>query len=66
MLKGKIATLNDKGFGFIKIEGEEKDLFFHANDVENVDFNDLQVGDELEFERVDSDKGPKAESVRKV
>jgi len=31
MTQGTITRLTDKGFGFISREGEEKDLFFHAN-----------------------------------
>ena len=65
MQTGTIAGLNDKGFGFIKVEGQEKDLFFHANDVEG-EFNDLRQGDTVEFEMGSSDKGPKAENVRKA
>jgi cold shock CspA family protein len=30
-MTGTIKTLTDRGFGFIAREGEEKDLFFHAN-----------------------------------
>jgi hypothetical protein len=41
MQTGIIAALRE-GFGFIKIEGAEKDLFFHANELENVRFDDLR------------------------
>ncbi|MDZ4227081.1 MAG: cold shock domain-containing protein, partial [Patescibacteria group bacterium] len=36
MQEGTIARLTDKGFGFIKIEGQEKDLFFHSNELVGV------------------------------
>ncbi len=65
MQTGKIAVLKDKGFGFIKVEDGEKDIFFHANELQNVQFNDLQEGDEVEFEVVDGQKGPQATNVSK-
>ena len=67
MQKGKIARIMDgKGFGFIAIEGEERDLFFHANALQNVAFADLAEGDELEFEVEQGDKGPNAINVNRV
>jgi len=47
MEKGKIARLTDRGFGFISREGEQKDLFFHSNELQGVSFNDLREGDEV-------------------
>jgi CspA family cold shock protein len=66
MLKGKIARLMDKGYGFIAIEGEEKDLFFHANELQNVGFDDLREGDVVEFEKARGEKGPNAVKVSRV
>ena len=58
--------MDGKGFGFIKREDDSKDLFFHANSVEGVDFNSLRPDDEVEFEVEDSPKGPNAVNVRRV
>ena len=66
MNNGKIVRLTDKGFGFIAIEGEEKDLFFHANELQNVDYNDLREGDDVTFEMADGPKGPNAINVERV
>lgn len=66
MQKGKIAGLTGKGFGFIAIEGQEKDLFFHANELKNIAFNDLKEGDEVEFEVGEGQKGPNAVNVSKI
>ena len=66
MQTGKIARLTDRGFGFITREGEEKDLFFHSNELVDVQFNDLREGDELTFEVTEGPKGPSASQVRKA
>jgi len=50
MVKGTIRRLLDRGYGFIKTEQEE-DLFFHRNDLEGVEFNSLNEGQEVEFEK---------------
>ena len=65
-MKGTIKTKTDKGYGFIQIEGQEKDLFFHSNDLSEVTFDELQEGDEVEFNIVEGDKGQRAESVKRV
>jgi len=65
-MTGKIKTLTEKGFGFISREGETKDLFFHANDLSGTVFNELQVGDSVNFEVVEGDKGPSAKSVMRA
>ena len=49
MPRGTVARVMDRGFGFIKQEGGE-DIFFHSNDLEGVEFNSLQAGQEVEYE----------------
>ncbi|MBP6860371.1 MAG: cold shock domain-containing protein [Candidatus Pacebacteria bacterium] len=66
MQQGTIARVTDKGFGFIAIEGAEKDLFFHSNELVNVRFDDLREGDKVEFEVGESPKGPNAIKVSKI
>lgn len=64
MAKGTIRRLMDRGFGFIKSEQGE-DLFFHSDDVEGVEFNNLNKGQEVEFETSHSRDGrPKAVHVK--
>jgi CspA family cold shock protein len=54
----------DRGFGFIKRDGEEKDLFFHSNELaEGVDFDSLKEGDKVTFEVEEGQKGPNAVKV---
>lgn len=66
MTQGTIARIMDKGYGFIKVEGQEKDLFFHSNELQNAAFDDLQEGDNVEFEVTEGEKGPQAVNVSKV
>ena len=66
MQTGTIARLTDKGFGFIKREGQERDLFFHSNELVGVTFDELREGDQVSFEVADSPKGPNAIKVSKV
>lgn len=66
MQKGTVARLMEKGFGFIAIEGQDKDLFFHMNELQNVHFDDLKEGDSLEFEVVDGEKGQNAVNISKM
>ena len=66
MQEGTIARLTDKGFGFIKREGQEKDLFFHSNELVGVRFDELREGDTVSFEVADSPKGPNAIKVSRV
>ena len=66
MQTGTISRLTDKGFGFIKIEGAQKDLFFHSNELVGVTFDSLREGDKVQFEVGESPKGPNAVKVSKV
>lgn len=65
-MMGTIKRLNERGFGFIAPEDGSADLFFHSTGCVGVEFNDLREGDKVEFEVGQSDKGPKAENVRRA
>lgn len=66
MQEGIIARKTDRGFGFIKRAGEEKDLFFHSNELKGVTFDELREGDKVTFDVQDSPKGPNAVNVQKA
>lgn len=66
METGTIARVTDKGFGFIKREGEQKDLFFHANELVGITFNELREGDKVTFDIAESPKGLNAVKVSKA
>lgn len=57
-MKGSIKVLKE-GFGFIVSPDSKDDVFFHANNLENVEFNSLEVNQELEFEIGEGQNGKK-------
>lgn len=65
-MQGTIKKLTDKNFGFISQGNGQKDLFFHANELDGVSFSELREGDNVSFEVTDSPKGPAATQVRKA
>ncbi len=69
MSQGTVIKKNEKGFGFIKVDGlpeGSKDLFFHSNELQNISFDQLREGDKVSFEIGDSPKGPNALGVNKI
>lgn len=70
MATGTIKNLvGDRGFGFILPEGgstDGKDLFFHRSDVQGTTFEQLRVGQTVEYDLGrDQRRGtPKATNVR--
>lgn len=65
-MKGIINKKMEKGFGFIKLETGEKDVFFHSNSLVGVSFDELQEGDAVTFEVEQSEKGPNAINVQRA
>ncbi|MFA5051902.1 MAG: cold shock domain-containing protein [Patescibacteria group bacterium] len=65
-MNGTIKKLTDKNFGFITSEGQAKDLFFHANELQGITFSELHEGDAVTFEVSDTPKGPAAVKVSKA
>lgn len=65
-MTGTIKALTEKGFGFIAVEGQEKDLFFHSNSLVGVQYNELREGDTVSFETENSPKGLNAVNVRRA
>lgn len=65
-MKGKIKFFNDKkGYGFI-IKEDGTDIFFHATDFQDRrESQDLQPGDDLEFDVGPTNRGVKAIKIKK-
>ncbi len=65
-MQGKVKWFNqEKGYGFIEVEGE-KDVFVHYSALQQEGFKTLKEGDTVEFEVVEGQKGPQAANVVKV
>lgn len=64
MVEGTVKFFHDeKGYGFIEVEGEDDDYFFHISEIDALTVNE---GDEVEFETEQGDRGPRAVNVRKI
>lgn len=51
MATGQIKRLvRDRGFGFIRPEGATEDIFFHGSAVQSGAFDDLNDGQNVEFD----------------
>ncbi len=64
---GTVKWCNDaKGFGFITVDGGQKDCFVHHSAIKADGFRSLAEGDRVEFDLVQGQKGPAAENVTKL
>ncbi|MBI4118519.1 MAG: cold shock domain-containing protein [Parcubacteria group bacterium] len=66
MQEGTVAKKMDRGYGFISVPGQEKELFFHANELQGTTFDELNEGDKVTFEITTGPKGPNAVNVKRV
>ena len=53
---------NEKGFGFISVEGEG-DVFVHFSAINGEGYKSLEEGQAVQFEVVEGTKGPQAANV---
>jgi CspA family cold shock protein len=66
MVEGSVKWFNDsKGFGFLSHEGGP-DVFVHHSEIKGEGFKTLNEGDRVQFDVVDSPKGPRAANVTTV
>ncbi len=66
MATGKVKWWdNAKGLGFIAQEGGQ-DVFVHYTAILGKGFKTLEEGEEVSFEIIAGEKGPKAENVQRA
>lgn len=67
MVRGKVKWFNDqKGYGFIEKEDGSGDVFVHYAVIQGDGYKSVKEGEVVEFDVIESDKGPKASNVKKV
>ena len=55
--------VSDKGYMFLRL-ADGGDVFCHISQCKKIDFESVTEGLQLEFEIVETDKGPQARNVR--
>lgn len=61
-----VKIVDDRGFGFIKPDEGDKELFFHARSLAEGVFDELAENDKVTFEIEEGPKGPAAVDVEKA
>ncbi|HGL6490834.1 TPA: cold-shock protein [Clostridioides difficile] len=56
---------NEKGFGFISVEGED-DVFVHFSAIQNDGYKTLEEGEKVSFDITQGNRGPQAENVNRI
>ena len=56
---------NEKGFGFISVEGGD-DVFVHFSAIQAEGFKTLEEGQAVSFEIVEGARGPQAANVNRI
>jgi CspA family cold shock protein len=65
MPEGRVKWFNEnKGFGFIEVDGQEKDVFIHHSAINMQGFRTLQEGQRVSFDIEQGKKGPAAVNVK--
>jgi len=66
MQNGKVKWFNnEKGYGFIEVEGGS-DVFVHFYAIQSEGYKSLEEGQEVSFEIVEGNRGPQAANVTKL
>ena len=65
MHNGTICSVRcDKGFGFIKSPGHTADIFFHCNDLVDLEFDEQLIERRIQFTLTSSSKGHRAREIQ--
>jgi CspA family cold shock protein len=65
MPEGRVKWFNEnKGYGFIEVDGQEKDVFIHHSAIQMQGFRTLYEGQRVSFDIEEGKKGPSAINVK--
>lgn len=65
MSSGKVKFFNaDKGFGFITVDGSDKEIFVHFSEIKVEGYKTLNEGQAVQFEITQGQRGEQATNVR--
>jgi cold shock protein len=63
-MEGTIKRIvRDRGFGFIR-SAEGQEVFFHRSSLQELNFDSLKEGENVDFDVERGEKGPRATAVR--
>jgi CspA family cold shock protein len=64
---GTVKFFNaEKGYGFISLEGGDKDVFVHYSNIQGSGYRTLEEGQKVEFDVAPGRKGDEAQNVRAI
>jgi CspA family cold shock protein len=64
---GKVKWFNSKkGYGFIRLNDGDQDIFVHYTSIKGEGFKSLTEGEEVQFELAEGPKGLQAQNVLKL
>ena len=67
MPTGNVKWFDEKkGYGFIKKDEDDEDIFVHFSEIKEEGFKTLKEGEQVEFEIRENEKGQYAAEVTKV
>ncbi len=67
MAQGTIRTIrDDRGFGFIRSDEDQRELFFHASVVEGGAFDQLREGQRVEYDEGPDERDPRRSRATRV
>ncbi|MEX2246400.1 MAG: cold shock domain-containing protein [Dehalococcoidia bacterium] len=66
-MTGEIKRLEtERGFGFIRPEGATEDVFFHSSALQGLVFDNLTVGQLVEFDKQPDERDPRRSRAANV
>lgn len=62
-----VRVMDERGYFFVEVEGQDENVFCHINNLtEREIFNELEIGDQVELEIEETEKGLSGKNVVKI